>query len=164
MVKISPFAKRVLKYMFFKAWVFLSGDVFSCNSMARQTSTFLIGCENIKAILQPSGTEYCIGTFIISLKASAQSCSSTALPRMVWPADVHFRIATKTSGYAQYILPLNRNKNFLRTIKHEKCKKFPYIANAVVLTKSGPKTLASRLATSRPLGERRSREESTCLA
>ena len=138
MVKISPFAKRVLKYTFFKAWVFLSEDVFSFNSMARQTSTFLIGCVNITAILQPSGTEYCIGTFIISLKASAQSCSSTALPRMVWPADVHFRIASKTSRHTQYILPLNRNKNFLRTIKHEKFKKFPYIGKCCSLDKERP--------------------------
>ena len=138
MVKISPFDKRVLKYIFFKAWVFLSKDVFSFNSMARQTSTFVIGCENIKAILQPSGTGYCIGMVIICLKASAQSCSSTALPRMVWPAGIHFRIATKTSGHTQYFSPLNRNKNVLRTIEHEKFKKLLYIGNCCSLDKERP--------------------------
>ena len=39
-------------------------------------------------------------------------------------------------------------------------KIFLTLANAVALTKSGPKTLASRLATSRPLGER----SEPCLA
>ena len=57
---------------------------------------------------------------------------------MVWPADGHFKIATKTSAYAQYISPLNRDRKFLRNIAYEKFKKLPYIGKYCFLDKEQP--------------------------